>query len=208
MKISKDAMKVANATAKEEYRPAYRQVLLRDGKLLAADGYMAAMTAVEVKEGDRICQEEVLLPKEIFNLKPSEKNRESVEVTLQPDGDTIEAKVIIDAAQHWKDPSLTFRRERHEYPPLERIIPRFEKKARVCLNIELLRRALSCMPKQGNVYIGLGGEQEAVEFFYNNFADKPIRVIQMPMFVEPERFIWAKDDPDYQQKEEETGATR
>jgi hypothetical protein len=202
VKLSKSDLKVANAAATEENRPSLYHVLLRDGKLVAADGFILVVKKANLDPKERLAKAgEVLLPTKMMDaLKPS--GRETAEVILAGDG-KLNAYVV-GLNRLAKEPIFVFTQPRTEanFPAYEtKAIPRNEKEAKVALNIVLLRKLLSALPQKGTLRIGVGKPTDPVEFAIMGEDEEIVRAFQMPMFIDWDEFEgWLKDQPDYEEK--------
>ena len=193
MKLSKSDLRLVNGVAQEKSRPSLGHVLLRRGRLVAADGFILVMKQVS-EEGETLGQEQdVLLPTAMLNLLKPGKH-ETAEVVLGEDN-TLRA-VVRELGGRKKDPEFVFNRVDRDvhFPKYEANVPRNEKVGCVALDIKLLKKLLSSLPGEGILRIGVAQPNEAVEFCINDEQERPIRAFQMPMFVPWEGSQWLIDD--------------
>lgn len=198
MKVTKNDLRLTNGVADaKERRPMLSNVLLRDGKLIAADGFLLVGREADLDENEPMAwKPEVLLAPAMLKTARTKNKTDMGEVTLELD-DTLKVTVK-DARGLIKDPLYTFRRpsEVGTFPSYNKAVVVAEKKAHVAVSLKNLRKLLSCLPEEGMVRIGVGTPSEPVEFHVGKPEDdRPIRAFLMPMFVPWDEHKWANEDP-------------
>jgi hypothetical protein len=184
-------------TGKSESRPILENVLLRNGRLVAADGFMLVTKKADLQEGEKLGQdEEVLIPARMLEyLKPGRGDH--VELELEESGSLY--AVIRNDNGDAKDPSYHFLPGRggdaKKYPDYENItLPRGEKQAVVAVGAKLLRKFLSCLPDDGVLRIGIIDSRSPVEFSIADGSGGLYRGVIMPMFTQWDEVRWLKDE--------------
>lgn len=196
MKLTKNDLKLTNAVADEkERRPVLSNVLLRKGRLIAADGFMLVGRQADLNREERLAKEEsVLLPARILRLiKPQRK--ETIELEL---GEDNTVKVTIKEGGRVKDPTLSFSlpQDIGSFPIFDNAIPVSDKLAHTAIDLKKLRKFLASLPDEGILRLGIGEPSDIIEGYVWGIGDgQPTRAFIMPMYVPWEDHKWAKDDP-------------
>lgn len=202
MKLSRTDLRLAKAACKDDCRPVLTNVLLRDERLLASDGFLLVTKRVRLEAQDTLRKDEdVFLPRAMLNrLKPGPKETAEVEI----DGNNYRA-IIRRNCLSIREPILLYSvpKPGGKFLDLSNISIPPRKQAEVAVNIELLRDLLNCLPSKGTLKIGVGSKTDPVEFSIVGLGDpEPVRGAMMPMYVEWENHKWIKDLPEFAKKEE------
>jgi len=189
MKIDRYDMALANAAAKGGGYPVLTQVCFRDGKLAVVDGFMLICRKADTEPDDGFTGEQVLIPAKMAKqVKPTAK---------KPVKLTINDREI--TATYFEgvgpiDPKLQFKADMNaEFPKYEQLFPKGKKHFQYAIGIGLLRKLLSCLPRDGTLQLGFGEKgSDPMEFLvtggnctdeaYN--SERPIYGMFMPMFVQ------------------------
>lgn len=186
---------LCTVSASDSGRDELKCVCLKDNYLMAADGYMLALTEVSRDQHDNL-PDEVLIPTNIIKQLPEDinillvyslGNQECVFTPLAPE---------TYCHYSFKPPAI-------KYLNILRVLPRFEKKAFITLDITKLRKLLTVMPERGNISIGIGnpidqpieavcGEMRAV-LMPINLHDKPEWFTDLSDFkITPDKLLCKK----------------
>jgi len=204
VKIDKYDMALANAAATDKGGSVLTQICIKDGKLVAADGFMLVCRKADIEEGDGFA-EQVLVPvKQVKNIKPTAK---------YPAKMTIKGKKIT-ATYYNKlgvriDPELQFKAGINDtFPDVAQLFPKGKKYYQYALGIGLLRKFLSCLPKDGILRLGfMESSFSPMEFCVSGKVPKdydckrPIYGMIMPMFVNWEGDEWQRANEEETVKE-------
>ena len=190
MKLTKKELAIANGTSKT--RHVLTNVLLRNGILTAADGFMLVSMPAPAEEKDNIPRDkDVFLPAAMFRkIKPENKGYAILEKTA----DGLFACSTYSHGGFLRSPKEIFTEIVKEgtFPDFRELFAKTkEKKAVVALSAGILRSVLDCLPADAQIRVGVAGPQDAVEI---SVPEYDIRGLIMPMFhTDPVK--WGNDDP-------------
>lgn len=192
IKLDKYDIAMANAVGKEDGCSTLCNICLKDGKLVAADGYMLIVRDAEIIEGER--DSEILLPGSIIKTIRTTPKRQA-ELVCEDANLSVSYKNEVDLPIDY-DPTLTFKHcntDTSKYPDYLPLFPKdTAKKAHIALGVGLLKRLISCLPEDGFLRMGITDDTSPLEFECVN-PGRPIRGMIMPMGIDWEGFEWHRE---------------
>jgi len=187
MKLDKWDIAIVNAANKNDVsRPVLQTVCLKNGKLAAADGFMLVVRDAAMEPGES--KDQQLLPAQCWrNIKTDGKK---IAQLSAKDGEATISYKNDKGKPIEYDPQYSFKlMENATFPNYPQLFPEStEKKAQIAVNVGKLKKLLSCMPDTGILRIGITEPSAPMEV--ECVADRPIRGLLMPMYVEWDKFRW------------------
>ena len=196
VRLTKDDLKVANATDKEGNRQSNLACLhIQDGKLMAADGFVLAYRPCST-EGHAVIRGSMAKSIKQDVIFTEMKGKQYSHFPKKHP--TTRGRKAV--------PSLTVIIKASKEKPLLYLgalqrVPR-EKKAVICLDPKLLKQALDTMPESKFLYLGLGGKGDPIELFCEGSDGVITRSIIMPMCVPWDNVTWEGQGSNDQTKRE------
>ncbi len=177
VKLSKAQRLIANGAAKEQDR--LNCLAFGNGKVAAADGFMMVVSDNQQAKGKT-------------KLVPADK------ILKAPKGDmeivTIGDKAILTVGDEATETELVD----GTYPDYMSLFPEGLPMAEVAVSTKLLRQLLSCLPKEGTLFLRIGSPSSPVEFIH--FDEEKIYGAFMPMSVGWADVHWQKENKKQEEK--------
>ena len=199
MKLDKYDIALVNACGDAE-RPILQNVCVRDGELIAVNGFILAMRKADMQPEEKL-DGDLLLPASMLKqVKPAPMKQANL--TLIDDSER--AKITYVSALGLpleSEPELLFKlysTKAQTFPNI--IFPSIsslyrqsptEKKAHVAVDMGLLKKLLACMPNDGILRIGVSEPASPVEFECSSM-ERPIQALLMPMYVDWTKHNWRR----------------
>lgn len=183
MKLTYNDWKLVNGTS-DESRHSLNCVAIKDGWLMAADGFMIVLRKTEASSDNK----NHLIPKSLLQAIPMKPD---TSVDIEYLAGAIKA-TMRDSHEREIAPALVWQQSptgEQFSDEWQNVIPRSDHVSMITIDIRLLRKALSCLPDTGRVQMRTTGPTLALEFQVTDILGSDFnRVVMgmiMPMFTEP-----------------------
>jgi hypothetical protein len=179
MIIDRDDVRLANGVAPELSRPTLTCVMVKKGRMIAADGFMLVSHTTRLEQGEKESDKEVLIPGSLIKQIVPRSVGGVARIKVNGTGEiSYLSKGVSGTKLMFDPPTGSFAK----IPELLAGIPT-EKKFEVALSASLLKKLCSCLPANAQIRFGFTASDKAVEFDVPN-SDRKIKGILMPMFIQ------------------------
>jgi len=197
VKLDKLDTKLVNACATKTTRPDRNIFCIRDGEIMATNGFVLAIREADISGPT---QEDITIPMNILkSLKPTGPRRKldsERRIELEPSEDKVKA-IYKDGFGKEVGYEITFNQSAAKFISVEKIrkirndVP-VKKNFQIGLSVEVLKTVLACMPDNGYLKFGFTESNEPIEVECSNMA-RPISMIIKPVLFDWSDFEWYRN---------------
>ncbi len=190
MILDKYDIALTRICAKDDNKPVLQDISLRNGQLVACDGFTLAKRKADTTSIQETTRE-LLLPSSILKQIKLDSNKQAMLVL--PEEESTEFNITITRYGIPIEPRLIFNSQNiGTFPNYSHLIEGgLPKKAQVAISVSALKNILSMLPNDGVLQIGINEPTQAVEFYCKGGRlERDTQVFAMPLFTE---FTWPRD---------------
>jgi len=187
MKIDRNDIRLINSSDlnKGNLREALRCLVVKDGYVASADGFMLAKRKALLDEKER--ELEVLLPASMVkNIKL--RGDQTIDLVIEDNKATVNYSGLLEY-----EPKYQFNLCKEKYPDYQKLIKDVptEKKAKIAVSVKLLKQLVKVLPDDGICRIGITDVDKPLEYSCD-VDGRPIEGLIMPMYVDWGGFEWER----------------
>lgn len=191
MKLDRHDFAMTNCCSKEGSNPALKAVCFRNGKLIAANGFILIAREADITSEEKT-EEEFLMPTSVLKIAKPKNNKAEVSFAKGIIKFTYKEGELNKPIQY--EPEIYAKTEIGKFPNYLSIINESstKKKAQILLSIRELKKVLSTMPDDGHIALGIESTTAPIEFECTSMK-RPVRGLLMPIFTDWDDFKWHRE---------------